>query len=70
VTRAGAAWHPRGMADELLVEVQARFVTSEDAEALTDRVRESLALIVGREALQEFRVRTMPLSPPKPRAAD
>jgi hypothetical protein len=58
------------MADQQLVEVQVRFVTAEDAGPLTERIRESLALIVGREAVEEFRVRTMPLAPPKPRAVD
>lgn len=58
------------MADRQLVEIQVRFVTSEPADALAERIRESLALIVGREALEEFRVRTMPLTPPKPRAVD
>jgi hypothetical protein len=58
------------MADRQLVEIQVRFVTAEAADALAERIRESLALIVGREALEEFRVRTMPLTPPKPRAVD
>lgn len=58
------------MATKQLVEIQARFVTSEDTEGLADRLRESLALIVGKDALEEFRVRTLPLEPPKPRAID
>lgn len=48
-----------------LVRVELSFVTEEDAAALGDRIRESVALIVGREALDEFRVRTMPLDPKK-----
>lgn len=55
------------MAQPLLVTVEARFVTAEDPEALCDRVREAVSMIVGREALEEFRVRSMPLTSPKKR---
>jgi hypothetical protein len=48
-----------------LVRVELSFVTEEDPEALGDRIKESAALIVGREALEEFRVRTLPLHPKK-----
>lgn len=48
-----------------LVTVELRFVTAEDAERLADRVRESVAVIVGRDSLEEFRVKTMPLNGPK-----
>jgi hypothetical protein len=48
-----------------LVTVELRFVTDEDAEQLAERVRESVAAIVGREALEEFRVKSMPLNGPK-----
>jgi hypothetical protein len=48
-----------------LVRVEMSFVTEEDAEPLAERIRESVALIVGREALEDFRVRTMPLDPKK-----
>jgi hypothetical protein len=48
-----------------LVRVEMSFVTEEDAEPLAERIRESAALIVGREALEDFRVRTMPLDPKK-----
>jgi hypothetical protein len=54
------------MAEHKLVQVEMRFVTDGDPGGLADRVRESVALIVGREQLEEFRVRTMPLNPPKP----
>jgi len=53
------------MAERMLVQVELRFVTDEEPEGLAERVRESVALIVGRERLEEFRVRTMPLEPPK-----
>lgn len=53
------------MAGETLVTVELRFTTSEDPEQLADRVRESVAAIVGKNALEEFRVKTMPLGGPK-----
>jgi hypothetical protein len=57
------------MAEKQLVTIELRFTSDEDPKELGDRVRESVALIVGRESLEEFRVRAMPLSPPKrPRA--
>lgn len=53
------------MAGETLVTVELRFVTGEDPAQLADRVRESVAAIVGKDALEEFRVKTIPLSGPK-----
>lgn len=47
------------------MRIELSFVTTESPEGLGDRIRESVALIVGREALDEFRVRTMPLAPKK-----
>jgi hypothetical protein len=49
------------MADRQLVRIELSFVTEESPESLGDRVKESVALIVGRDALEEFRLRTMPL---------
>ena len=49
------------MADRALVHVELRFTTSEDPQQLADRIRESVRMIVGRDALEEFRVRTVPL---------
>jgi hypothetical protein len=49
------------MAERLLVRIEFSFVTEESPESLGDRVKESVAMIVGREALEEFRIRTMPL---------
>jgi len=46
-----------------LIRVEVSFVTDDDAEALGDRIRESVANIVGRRAIEEFRVRAMPLDP-------
>jgi hypothetical protein len=44
-----------------LVRIELSFVTEDDAEQLGDRVREATASIVGRQALEEFRVKSMPL---------
>jgi hypothetical protein len=53
------------MAGKRLVMLEIRFVSEEDPEQLADRVRESVSTIVGKEALEDFRVRTMPLDRPK-----
>lgn len=53
------------MPDKKLVTIEMRFVTEESTEQLAERVRESVAMIVGREALEDFKVRTMPLAPKK-----
>ena len=53
--------------DPVLVTVELRFRTEEDPQQLGDRVRESAAMIVGRENLEEVRIRVLPLSPKKPR---
>ena len=45
-----------------LVRVELSFVTEEDTAQLSERIRESVASVVGREALEEFRVRTLPLT--------
>jgi hypothetical protein len=55
--------------EPVLVTIEVRFRADEDPRHIADRVRESVALIVGRERLEDFRVRVMPLTPPKkPRA--
>lgn len=54
------------MADPVLVDVQLRFKTTEDTEQLGDRIREAVRMVVGSEALEDFRVRVLPLAPPKP----
>jgi len=48
-------------AEPVLVTVELRFKTSEDPQQLGERIRESVALIVGQPALEEFRVRVLPL---------
>lgn len=53
------------MGERVLVTVELRFTTEEDAHQLGERVRESVAQIVGRDRLEEFRVRVLPLAPPK-----
>ena len=62
----------RAMSPEpVLVSVEMRFVTTEDPDQLGERIREAARLIVGGEALEDFRVRLMPLTPPKkPRAVE
>jgi hypothetical protein len=54
-----------GRDDRTLVTIELRFVTGEDPEQLADRIKESISMIVGREHLEDFRVRLMPLAPPK-----
>jgi len=56
------------MSEPVLVTVELRFRTSEDPRQLGDRIRESVRMIVGREALEDFRVRSLPLAPKKPRS--
>ncbi len=53
--------------EPVLVTVELRFKTSEDPQQLGERIRESVALIVGHPALEEFRVRVLPLGEKKPR---
>ena len=48
--------------EPVLARVELTFRTDEDPHALGERIRESTALIVGREALEEFRVRVLPLT--------
>jgi hypothetical protein len=48
--------------EPVLARVELSFRTDGDPQALADRVREATALIVGREALEEFRMRVLPLS--------
>ena len=44
-----------------LIRVELVFVTEEEGEQVGERIRESVAMIVGREALEEFRDRTLTL---------
>jgi hypothetical protein len=55
------------MAGKRLVTVELRFVTGEDPSQLTDRMREAVATIIGKDALEEFRVKTVPLDGPTER---
>jgi hypothetical protein len=57
------------MGEKVLVTVEMRFTTEDDPKQLGERVREAVSMVVGRERLEEFRVRVIPLAPPKkPRA--
>jgi len=67
---ADRAYHV-GMAERQLVQVELRFVSDEDPDRLGERIKESVSLIVGGNGLEDFRVRTLPLTErPKPRAVD
>ncbi len=58
------------MTERVLVTIELRFTTEDDPEQLGERVREATSLIVGRRSLEDFRVRVLPLAPPKgPRPA-
>ena len=54
------------MAEKVLVTVELRFTTEDEPQQVGERIRESVSMIVGREHLEEFRVRVLPLAPPKP----
>jgi hypothetical protein len=45
----------------VLVRIELTFKSEGDPRALGDRIEESVRLIVGRDALEEFRLRTIPL---------
>ena len=49
------------MSDPILVTIELRFTTTDDPEQLSERVRESVRMIVGGDALEEFRWRVLPL---------
>jgi hypothetical protein len=51
--------------EPVLVTIELRFRTEEDPHQLGERVRESVALIVGRDRLEDYRLRVLPLSPPR-----
>ncbi|HKI29109.1 MAG TPA: hypothetical protein VKB32_06775 [Actinomycetota bacterium] len=53
------------MDEKVLVTIELRFTTDDDPGALGERIREATSLIVGRQALEDFRVRALPLTPPK-----
>jgi hypothetical protein len=53
------------MADKVLVTIEMRFTTEDEPEQLGERVREAAALIVGKDALEDFRLGVLPLAPPK-----
>ena len=53
------------MGEKVLVTIEMRFTAQDDPEQLGERIREAVSLIVGRQALEDFRVRVLPLTPPK-----
>ena len=65
-TRGGCEWpgpYDRRMAEPILVTVELRFQTDQDPGPLADRVQESVRMIVGRDQLEDFRWRVIPLAP-------
>jgi hypothetical protein len=63
----GDGAHDAGSEPVLIrIELGFRSEGDEDAEAIADRIRESTAMIVGRGAIEEFRLRVVPLTEPKP----
>jgi hypothetical protein len=53
------------MSEPVLVTVELRFRTDEGVDAIGERIRESVRMIVGPDALEDFRVRELPLAPPR-----
>jgi hypothetical protein len=51
--------------EPVLVTIEIRFRTEEETQQLADRIREAVSMIVGRDNLEDYRVRELPLSPPK-----
>jgi hypothetical protein len=58
---------PDAPREPVLVTIELRFTAEEEPEQLAERVRESVSLIVGRDRLEDFRMRVLPLAPKKPR---
>ena len=55
------------MGELQLITVELRFKTTDDPGQLADRIHEATAMIVGREELEEFRWRSLPLESKKDR---
>ncbi len=55
-------------AEPVLVTIELRFRTTDDPKQLGERIRESVAMIVGRESLEDLRVRVLPLAEKKRRS--
>jgi len=53
-----------------LITVELRFKTRDDPGQLADRIQEAAAMIVGRQELEEFRWRSMPLESKKDRRGE
>lgn len=49
--------------EPVLATIELRFRADGDPTPLGDRIREAVALIVGRAELEEFRLRVLPLAP-------
>lgn len=55
------------MTEPLLISIELRFRTEEEPEQLAERIRESVRLIVGSDALEDFRYRSHSLEGPRDR---
>ena len=49
------------MAERRLVHIELRFISADDPEQVGERIRDAVRMIVGREELEDFRLRTLPL---------
>ena len=58
------------MGELQLITVELRFKTRDDPGQLADRIQEAAAMIVGRQELEEFRWRSMPLESKKDRRGE
>ena len=52
------------MDTRVLISVDVRFTTTDDPEQIAGRVEEAVRMVVGSEALEDFRWRSLPLEPP------
>jgi hypothetical protein len=52
------------MDPQVLISVDIRFTTTDDPEQIAARVEEAVRMVVGGQALEDFRWRSLPLEPP------
>jgi hypothetical protein len=52
------------MDTRVLISVDVRFTTTDDPEQIAGRVEEAVRMVVGPDALEDFRWRSLPLEPP------
>ena len=54
------------MTHPALITLQVGFKTQEDPDQVAERIREAIRNIVGRDAVEDFRWRSIPLEPGSP----